>query len=455
MIKNKAIKLLLIMFISLVLSDNSAILNTYPGTIVDPNKYEVKLVKDDPLSATCTVHPSVTLNDFVILEDTTGSMGDLINVLKNNFATLYTQLGVQYNNPYYALAHYKDVGDAFPVNPYQKLQDLTVSQSDMQTSINTLFPGGGGDAPEAVWNGIVSVTNDIAFRTNSRRALLVFNDAPGHDGPDPPYKTKLDAIAALNAKNIVPIFFTTDAHFPNTIVDYTNFISLLGRGSVVPITADPSDFVAAIIAALGANLDVITTNIVQTQNYIQSVSPTSVNFNTNAPIVFTVNLLDDGSGSGAPDYDAYIDFLQGWGQCHFNISQVIRNKPPLCGATGTPQLLWPPNHKYVDITIGNVVDPDGDPITIVINSIKQSESTSETGSGSTCPDGKGIGTGTASVRSERSGNLNGRRYAISFTATDGRGGSCQGTREVCVPHDQGNNNSCLSAPVPTIDSTVC
>jgi len=224
----------------------------------------------------------------------------------------------------------------------------------------------------------------------------------------------------------------------------------------VPITANPSDFVSAIITALGANLDVITTNIVQTQNYIKSVSPSSVNFNTNAPIVFTVNLLDDGSGSGAPDYNAFVDFLEGWGQCHFNISQVIRNKPPSCDrAIASPQLLWPPNHKYVDISINNVVDPDGDTVTIVINGIKQSESTSETGSGNTCPDGKGIGTGIASVRSERSGNLNGRRYAISFTASDGKGGSCQGTVGVCVPHDQGNNDSCLSAPVPTIDSTIC
>ena len=55
--------------------------------------------------------------------------------------------------------------------------------------------------------------------------------------------------------------------------------------------------------------------------------------------------------------------------------------------------------------------------------------------------------GQASVRAERTGNPgvpgNGRVYAINFTATDGKGGQCSGTVNVCVPHDQGQGATCI------------
>jgi hypothetical protein len=53
-----------------------------------------------------------------------------------------------------------------------------------------------------------------------------------------------------------------------------------------------------------------------------------------------------------------------------------------------------------------------------------------------CPDAMLDQTGGVSVRAERSGQGNGRVYTIWFTATDGRGGSCDGSVQVCVPHDE-------------------
>ena len=50
--------------------------------------------------------------------------------------------------------------------------------------------------------------------------------------------------------------------------------------------------------------------------------------------------------------------------------------------------------------------------------------------------------GAASVRNQRFGVGNGRVYAVSFTATDGRGGSCQGVATVCIPHDRREVSSC-------------
>jgi hypothetical protein len=51
------------------------------------------------------------------------------------------------------------------------------------------------------------------------------------------------------------------------------------------------------------------------------------------------------------------------------------NEPPVCSsATASPVEPWPPNHKFVPISIAGVTDPDGDPITITATSIRQDES---------------------------------------------------------------------------------
>ncbi|MEW6758386.1 MAG: CARDB domain-containing protein [Acidobacteriota bacterium] len=112
------------------------------------------------------------------------------------------------------------------------------------------------------------------------------------------------------------------------------------------------------------------------------------------------------------------------------------NRPPECaGASASASLLWPPNHKPQDIALQGVTDPDGDPVTVTVSAITQDEPTNGLGDGDEAPDGFGVGTATARVRAERSGTGNGRVYRIAFTASDGKGGSCQGSVTVGAPHD--------------------
>lgn len=117
------------------------------------------------------------------------------------------------------------------------------------------------------------------------------------------------------------------------------------------------------------------------------------------------------------------------------------NRPPVCSsAIPSQSLLWPPNHQFVGITINGVTDPNNQTPTIAITGIQQDEPVNAKGDGNTTPDGNGIGTPTAQVRSERSGTAKGGRlYFITFKATDS-GGSCTGTVTVGVPHDQGQHN---------------
>ena len=132
---------------------------------------------------------------------------------------------------------------------------------------------------------------------------------------------------------------------------------------------------------------------------------------------------------------------------------VVNNRPPDCSlAMPSASTLWPANHTITPVSILGVSDPDGDTVTIQIDRVTQDEPTNGAGDGNTCPDALGLGTATAQLRAERSGTGNGRVYTIFFTATDGKGGICQGSVKAIVPHDQ---NSTAIEDSASFDSTAC
>jgi hypothetical protein len=122
-----------------------------------------------------------------------------------------------------------------------------------------------------------------------------------------------------------------------------------------------------------------------------------------------------------------------------DIGAYERIASPDCShAAASPNLLWPPNHKFVPIQITGVTNPGGGAVTLSVTSIFQDEPVHGPGSGNTGPDGTGVGTATPSVRAERDGGGDGRVYHISFTATNSGGGSCTGAVTVGVPKSQGS-----------------
>jgi parallel beta-helix repeat protein len=110
------------------------------------------------------------------------------------------------------------------------------------------------------------------------------------------------------------------------------------------------------------------------------------------------------------------------------------NHEPVCSsAQPSKTSLFPANHKLKEISISGITDSDGDSISITIDSITQDEPTSGLDVNDQSPDGSGIGTSTAQVRSERDSSGDGRVYEITFTADDGNGGSCSDSVNVTVP----------------------
>ncbi|MBI1878164.1 MAG: hypothetical protein HYR94_08050 [Chloroflexi bacterium] len=122
---------------------------------------------------------------------------------------------------------------------------------------------------------------------------------------------------------------------------------------------------------------------------------------------------------------------------------TVLNQPPDCSAAAPSiNTIWPPNHQFVPVNVLGVTDPEGDPVAITIDAIRQDEPVDTQGDGQFVPDGQGVGTATTEVRAERVGTKkepgNGRVYHIGFTADDGHGGSCSSEVLVGVPHDQGS-----------------
>lgn len=136
----------------------------------------------------------------------------------------------------------------------------------------------------------------------------------------------------------------------------------------------------------------------------------------------------------------------------------VLNRPPDCSeARPSVDIIWPPDHQFVTISVLGVTDPEGDAIMITIDSIFQDEPVDTFGDGSFTPDGQGVGTSTAEVRAERAGSKkvpgNGRVYHIGFTADDGHGGTCSTEVQVGVPGDQGHREDPVDDG-PLHDSTV-
>jgi len=165
--------------------------------------------------------------------------------------------------------------------------------------------------------------------------------------------------------------------------------------------------------------------------------------------------LGDGRTDGATPEDRFFGVVNDGGVSAIHIANSAGgievdhlqfggiNLPPDCTeAYATPSVFWPPNHTFASVYVRGVTDPDGDPVTITITDIGQDEPVDAEGSGSTCPDGAGVGSDVAQVRVERAGPGDGRVYALDFRAEDGRGGACEGVVTVCVPHDQGHGDVC-------------
>lgn len=182
------------------------LLNAAPALAdsIDPSSYTTTLGigESATINKTITVTqgtPTAAKVDIVFVADTTGSMsGEIASAIAgaaNILSTLSALGDVQFG-----VASYKDIGDVYTSRIDQ---GLTTNSTAVTNAINTWSASGGGNFPEANLISWTQVAEDIAWRTDSRRFIVTFGDAPGHISTvNAAYPTEAAAIAALNAENI-------------------------------------------------------------------------------------------------------------------------------------------------------------------------------------------------------------------------------------------------------------
>jgi predicted extracellular nuclease len=110
--------------------------------------------------------------------------------------------------------------------------------------------------------------------------------------------------------------------------------------------------------------------------------------------------------------------------------------PPTLEVSVSPDMLWPANHKYVEVTATVVATDNFDPSpTITLVSVTSNEPDDGLGDGDAPNDIVILNDYTFQLRAERAGTGAGRVYTITYLATDACGNWTEASATVTVPHD--------------------
>lgn len=120
----------------------------------------------------------VTL-DIALVIDATGSMGDEMEYLKEEFRAISETIEADYPNgeQRWALIVYRDEGDEYVTRVFDFTSDLDAFRGDLLAQVAS----GGGDYPEASHAALRDM-NELTWRTDAASARLAFwiADAPHH-----------------------------------------------------------------------------------------------------------------------------------------------------------------------------------------------------------------------------------------------------------------------------------
>ncbi len=127
----------------------------------------------------------------------------------------------------------------------------------------------------------------------------------------------------------------------------------------------------------------------------------------------------------------------GSSQCQGTVTVNDATPPAITGASVDKPVLWPPNHKMVDVVV-SYGSADNCCLPVCTLTVTSNEPANGTGDGDTAPDWEVFDAHRVRLRAERAGNGNGRVYTILIACTDASGNRSTKTVTVSVPHSRGN-----------------
>jgi len=129
------------------------------------------------LPSTRQIQPSPAI-DIVFLLDTTGSMGDEIDNLKDVIFAIHSRIIRLPGQPVvrFGMVLYRDRGDEYVTQSYP----LTSDVDEFQKSLNGVSARGGGDTPEDLQAGLFLAVEQMSWKKDSIKLIFLLADAPPH-----------------------------------------------------------------------------------------------------------------------------------------------------------------------------------------------------------------------------------------------------------------------------------
>lgn len=124
------------------------------------------------------ISPDSLSLDLMFILDTTGSMGDEIQQLKDNLYSIYTRIRNYFPNlpMRFGLTLYRDKGDQYIVQPFDFNRDI----NEFQMQLDAVQSGGGGDTAEDVQAALETVVRKTAWNSNAVKVAFLVGDAQPH-----------------------------------------------------------------------------------------------------------------------------------------------------------------------------------------------------------------------------------------------------------------------------------
>ena len=168
--------------------------------------------------------------DIMIIMDTTGSMGNEIDGLKNSLVNFINYLKDGGFDVKVGIVPYDDNApaggsDYSTYDPaWQNLTDLTTARD----YVSKLYASGGGDYPENTYGAIMYAWNNASWRAEAQRIFILFTDNSSHYKDDGSYTnfepqyTKDEVISALEGYATLYMVASTGDYYSEGGTDFSN-----------------------------------------------------------------------------------------------------------------------------------------------------------------------------------------------------------------------------------------
>jgi len=155
--------------------------------------------------------------DIIVILDTTGSMGDEINSVKNYTSYFAQQLQARGYDYRLGLIEYKDKGES----GCPRWFGFTSSVTTFTSWVSGLYASGGGDWEESGIDAMMLAENVFISqgRVGAGKMIILVTDAPFHEPENGRYAQ--DEGRSLGSRNIVTNIIGYDANQANRLLAYT------------------------------------------------------------------------------------------------------------------------------------------------------------------------------------------------------------------------------------------